>query len=332
VLEYRRPDGTVQREYRSPEEVFHADSLASLAGVPVTDLHPPEMVSPANFERFARGHVGDTVARGDGDTVNADVIVNSGSLIGKVDGGSAVEVSCGYECQLDMTPGVSPSGERYDAVQRSIRYNHAALGPRGWGRAGASASLRLDSNGHELPTHQRADSMHTVRIDGVDYDPSTPAFAQAFAKFVESATATAASVSTLTAEVSKQSGRADAAEGVAKDLKAKLDAASAPGALDALVADRVALVGVASKFLPADVKLDGKSADEIKAAVVAHCRPELKLDGKSAEYVLAVFDAVTAVEPAKRTDHTSDLRRSTSSSVATGKRRVTRLDLLTFNR
>jgi hypothetical protein len=33
----------------------------------------------------------------------------------------------------------------YDRVQRRIRYNHAALGPPGWGRAGADVSLRLDA-------------------------------------------------------------------------------------------------------------------------------------------------------------------------------------------
>jgi hypothetical protein len=30
------------REYRSAEEVFRADSMASLQGAPVTDLHPSE--------------------------------------------------------------------------------------------------------------------------------------------------------------------------------------------------------------------------------------------------------------------------------------------------
>ncbi len=44
-------------------------------------------------------------------------------------------------------------GERYDAVQTSIRYNHVALGPKDWGRAGSEASLRLDDNSAEAVEH-----------------------------------------------------------------------------------------------------------------------------------------------------------------------------------
>ncbi len=43
----------------------------------------------------------------------------------------------------------------------------------------------------------------------------------------------------------------------------------------------------------------------------------------------AVFDAVTAAEPAKRTDHTSDLRRNTSNTPAVNGRRVVRSDRIT---
>lgn len=324
VLEYRRADGSIQREYRSPEEVFHADSLASLSAVPVTDLHPPEMVSTANYERFARGHVGDSV-RADGDVVAADVIVNSGSLISKIDKGDATEISCGYECTLDMTPGVAPDGKPYDASQRNIRYNHAALGPRGWGRAGASASLRLDSNGHELleTPEQRMDSMPTFKIDGLDLDAGSPAFAQAFAKLV-------GSVDTLTSEVAKQTGRADAAEGEVKDLKAKLVSATSPEAVAAAVAERTALVDVAAKFLPADTKFDGLDANGIKRAVVAHCRKEMKLDGKSAEYVQSAFDVITAGDvPGQRVDHTGNLRRVTSNGANNAPRRTVRADRIT---
>ena len=36
----RLPDGTTHRELRTQEEVFNADSLASLKGAVLTDLHP----------------------------------------------------------------------------------------------------------------------------------------------------------------------------------------------------------------------------------------------------------------------------------------------------
>ena len=48
------------REYRSDEVVFHADTLASLRGAPVTDLHPSEkgidnLLTPANAKQHIVG-------------------------------------------------------------------------------------------------------------------------------------------------------------------------------------------------------------------------------------------------------------------------------------
>ena len=47
VFEYRQPDGTIRREFRPPEEVFHADHLASLNLKPITDEHHG-MITGAN--------------------------------------------------------------------------------------------------------------------------------------------------------------------------------------------------------------------------------------------------------------------------------------------
>lgn len=355
MFSYRRPDGSEVREYRPPEEVFHADSLASLAGVSVTDLHPPEMVSPANFGKYARGHVGESIRR-DADHIAADLFITAADLIAKVDARKAQEVSCGYTCTIDPTPGVSPKGERYDVVQRGIVYNHAALGPDGWGRAGASASLRLDGDsgepafrldaaGHQVPfestdngrsaapQQMRFDSMATVRIDGVDYDPSTTAFSQAFAKHQERADAAVKQAETLTASLNAEKVRADTAEGKVKELETKLADAASPARIDSLVTERVALVTTAQKYLPAETKLDGKSPDEIKRLVVEHNRKALKLDGKDAGYIAAAFDAVVAEAPAtdERRDHLSELRSHTAPGVTVPGRRVLRADRLTLS-
>ncbi|MGB1276011.1 MAG: DUF2213 domain-containing protein, partial [Nannocystaceae bacterium] len=37
------------------------------------------------------------------------------------------QVSNGYMADYDMTPGVTPDGQEYDAVQRNIRGNHIAI-------------------------------------------------------------------------------------------------------------------------------------------------------------------------------------------------------------
>jgi hypothetical protein len=142
VLTYRNDDGTPRREFRPPEEVFHVDSLASLAHAPVTDLHPSELVTPANVRDLQRGFVSSEPSRSDS-FVRASVIVQDGDLIAKIESGSRRELSCGYTCTVDPTPG-EWQGQRYDCVQRTVRYNHVGIGPRGWGRAGADVALHLD--------------------------------------------------------------------------------------------------------------------------------------------------------------------------------------------
>lgn len=144
VLPYLQPDGSVRREYRPPAEVFDPASLATVRGVAVTDLHPDEAVSPANWRKLATGHVGDDV-RADGPFVAASVVVHDADELERIRSGERREISMGYSADLELTAGVSPEGEFYDAIQRSIRYNHAALGPEGWGRAGPLVRLRLDA-------------------------------------------------------------------------------------------------------------------------------------------------------------------------------------------
>ena len=66
-------------------------------------------------------------------------------------GKDLIEVSCGYRCDLDSTPGISPEGEPYDAIQSNIRLNHVALLPANKGRAGRDVKLLLlDSDGNVL--------------------------------------------------------------------------------------------------------------------------------------------------------------------------------------
>lgn len=142
MLEYPRADGSVWRELRPESEVFAPESLASLALAPVTDLHPAEMIGPNNARQFAVGVC--AAPRRDGNFVAAELTIQPADVIAKVDSGDRAEISCGYSCDLDKTPGVY-QGQHYDAIQRNIQYNHVALGPRGWGRAGADVCMRLDA-------------------------------------------------------------------------------------------------------------------------------------------------------------------------------------------
>lgn len=145
VFEYRLTDGSSRREYRPPEEVFAAESLASYRDAAVAVGHPDIPIDGRTWSGVAVGHVsGEAVP--DGRFVLADVVVSDGETIAAVRARELVEVSCGYRADLDPTPGVSPDGEEYDGIQRNIRINHVGLGPRGWGRGGPEVRLLADSN------------------------------------------------------------------------------------------------------------------------------------------------------------------------------------------
>lgn len=152
VLLYANADGTPRREWRPLAEVMRGDSLATLISAPVTQLHPPEMITADNREKYDRGNVGDHIVR-DGGKVSATLYIKDGRLIAAVERGDLREVSAGYVCKLDATSGVVPDGEpdagqHYDAIQRNIVYNHVAAVPMG--RAGDEIRMRLDVGGDAI--------------------------------------------------------------------------------------------------------------------------------------------------------------------------------------
>ncbi|MDB4995194.1 MAG: hypothetical protein JWM74_2626 [Myxococcaceae bacterium] len=162
VLLYRNPDGSQRRELRTAEEVFKADSLATLVDVPVIDIADHTKIhDPTTWRKIARGHV--TSAKREDKYVTSRLAIQDQETLDAIDNGERTEISCGYRCVLDMTPGVTDSGEPYDCIQRNIRYNHAALCPPNRGRAGPDVGLRLDGT-------NTAPSWSTTNIDTIEGD------------------------------------------------------------------------------------------------------------------------------------------------------------------
>ena len=139
VFEYRQPDGTVRKEYRSAEEVGRADSLASIELTPVTDGHPAKA---GLAKGLAVGAVGDRVDF-DGERVRASVVILDDGANARITRGDLRELSPGYSVVYVPEPGVAPWGERYDGLQTEIIYEHHALVPRG--RQGSTVALRTDA-------------------------------------------------------------------------------------------------------------------------------------------------------------------------------------------
>jgi hypothetical protein len=151
VLDYYRADGSVYRELRHPEDVFDARSLSSLVQAPMTKLHGG-MVNPDNVQALQVGVVGaDVQGRTDGPYVTGSATVQRADTIKAVIAKDLNELSPGYRCAVEDGPGTWDGSEfglgvqKYDGRQRSIDYNHLAIGPRDWGRSGRNVALRMDS-------------------------------------------------------------------------------------------------------------------------------------------------------------------------------------------
>jgi len=139
---YTNPDGSKRVEYRPPEEVSRPDSLLSMGGLPVTLEHPPQLLTPDTVRQHTRGYSGTQVEYTDG-FVHGVVTLTDREAINAVKRGDATELSNGYRCEYDPTPGVAPDGTRYDGVQRNISGNHHAVTRKA--RAGSEVRLHFDS-------------------------------------------------------------------------------------------------------------------------------------------------------------------------------------------
>jgi len=333
VFSYKRADGTTIREYRPADEVFAPQSLSSLASAPVTDLHPTEMVSPKNVRDLSIGHVSETV-RQDGSRVAAHITVQDAKAIELVEAGKRREISCGYRCRIDATPGTF-DGEAYDVVQRDIQYNHAALGPRNWGRAGSEIALRIDSDEADdtkadtsvfrldaagaistetvdAPPDRRADGGDmdpvTMRVDGLDIQVPKQ-WAQVLEKALKQRDD---SVTQLTAARDTLQGKFDATAVEVAELKKKLAEANDPKRLDSLVNERGALIDQARRVLPAETKFDGLTTRQIHEAVLKKVDDKIDLTGRSDEYVGARFDHAMGTLAKPRNDALDRSRRDTA--------------------
>lgn len=298
VLDYRQPDGSVRREFRPAEEVFNSDSLASLQDAPIIDGHAA-MVNPDNYKDLTLGHVSGT-PKADGRFVAAKAVLQAKDVLTRVDSDELCEFSCGYSCDLEPTPGEF-EGQRYDAIQRNIRYNHVGMGPRNWGRAGNEVSLRLDGGVCDNIVEREAPKVAKCRFDGKEYDRGSD----------EHIYAIEAKAETLLLDCKTAQTRADSAEAnlvaekTAHDkTKTELAAANDQKRIDSLVAERVELIVSAGKVL-GDVKFDGKSNRDIMADVVKTAYPDQNLDGKSEDYVCALFEH--AVKTGVRADSIEQL-------------------------
>ena len=276
--------------FRPAEEVFSDASLSSFASKPVTNNHPPELVTAKNSKEFSVGMSGPEVTK-DGDLVSALLTITDEEAIKSIESGK-VELSNGYTANIDFTPGIAPNGEHFDAIQRNIKGNHIAIVERG--RAGISC--RVADN---LPEYGDIVTMAKITIDGVDFEVSDQA-AQAVGKLQKRLSDAEDLTEEETIKAKKAKDKSDKDEKESKKtndaLQAKLDDANSkiPNAeqMDKLVAERGAVIDSIRKVMP-EIEWQGKDSNALRREVVAAKCSNVQMDSVSDDYIQARFDTLS---------------------------------------
>jgi hypothetical protein len=280
ILTYFNADGTTRKELRLADDVFHADSLNSFIGKPITVNHPKGLVTSKDISKYQVGTML-TAGRQDGEELRADIVIHQPEKIG-----TSRELSLGYDVDLDETPGIW-NGERYDAIQRNIRVNHLSIVKSA--RAGRRARLNLDSDEIiDIEINPEKIDMPKIRLDGIEYEASQEVInaldkAQKRADSLDTKlTEQATQIQTLTGERDTLKARTDGfpAEIKAAEEKARKDAADT-------LATRAALEKVAATF---KVDCKDKTDVEIKHAVIKSFNKDFDGKDKTEAYVDAAFD------------------------------------------
>ena len=289
VFGYTRPDGTVQKEYRPPNQVFDSGSMNTFCMRPVTNDHPPTMLDSTNTRQYAIGMSGQTIKR-DGDWMVGTLAIFDSETIKAMDAGEKRQVSNGYDAELELTPGVTPDGEHYDAIQTNIIGNHIAIVKTA--RAGKDAAIRMDAASTEF------EATSVSRKDSVMTPEELQKIAEQTARHKMDAEAAKAALEDLKKKYDAACAERDAAVEAKKAAdKARNDAeAGQPAKIKA----RVQLEASASRFLRNDAgeaeDFTGMADRAIKLAVIKHvtdadCDKDPAGQPRSDSYVDARYDA-----------------------------------------
>lgn len=315
VFKYVNADGTERRELRLPDDVFHAEAMATIRLIPVTNGHPTEkLVTADNAKRLAVGFTGDSVEQ-NGDYVVANFVVTDADAVRDIKENGRRELSLGYTVDLIPESG-NYDGEDYDYKQTNIRYNHLALVDMA--RAGSMARIHLDGddaiqiNGEDLMTKRK------VKIDNIEYLVE-PAVAEVVERNQEHGTDgeidhlednvhnLEQELERVRRELEEQREELARARRERDEVTAERDSMRDQGMdgktlkIDSsefhkAVSERVKLFKTASMFLDnaSLERLDNAAEIDIKKAVISSSKKHVSLDGKSPVYIDTMYDLIVA--------------------------------------
>lgn len=277
--------------YRSPEEVFKPESMATYLDKDVTNDHPDDLVDSKTFKDVSVGHV-----RGverDGDNLIVDMIIKDQSAIDDIQSGKA-ELSPGYLAEYVEAPGIAPDGTAYEYEQRDIQINHNAVVEAA--RAGKVA--RIFDHKPKGITHM---ATRKVFLDSKK--------SRSIILDEEAATVVEDAVSALQKFADEESERADKAEATKDEAEEKLEEAkkeTSDAAIGARVKTTLDTIALATKLVKSFDAKGLVSPIEIKRAAMAKLKPTRDWASKSDAYVTHVFDSAAEEAEEKKTEDDDD--------------------------
>lgn len=309
VYKYINLDGTIRREFKSPESAFEKDSLESLKMKPITNDHPGKReVNIDNAKELQSGMTGEVVGH-DNKKLWVSLTVTDKNAVDAIDSGKR-QLSLGYKLKRIPEKGVF-EGQEYDIVQKNIRYNHLAIVNRA--RCGKDICLNVDSwnidhldsvlledennnnNDNNNPPQRKVLNMEKITINGINYDAAPEVVNYVREKEKIS--------SELNGDIIKLKKNGE-------ELKAKFDTAndelqkikkSLPEMIGKRVQEKVELLNVANDYLSEEEKkgIDSLSAIDIKKKIILSRFPNTKEkinnDSTSDDYINARYEATIEI-------------------------------------
>lgn len=113
-----------RRELLPEEELFSEKTINSFKGIPVTEEHPANGVSPNNYNLFTKGALNDVYK--ENSYLMGEFSIFDPELNAKIASGEKIELSIGRTAKFDKSKG-RYQGEEYDSIQREVKGNHLAI-------------------------------------------------------------------------------------------------------------------------------------------------------------------------------------------------------------
>lgn len=296
VFPYLKKDGGIEMEAKLPEELFSERTVKSANAKPVTDDHPIEAVTAANYNKYAKG-LTHTDAEVRDKKLYISFTITDSATIEKVKDGKR-ELSIGFLADVSKENG-EYEGMTYDSVQRNMEINHLAIVEKG--RAGSTIAIRNDSMAYMIDSDDKNKKdkggnkkMGKLVIDSVEFevDSAVKLKVDALEAQLDAANTKVSGHDKLTGERDALKAQLAAKE---KELAESKKNSVTADALDEAVEARASLLGTAAKFLGDTFEFKGKTDRAVKEAVITSVDSSVVVTDATDEYISAYYDSYTSM-------------------------------------